>query len=418
MKQPQVAKVALLHKPALPLALKRAEHNKNLDLDIVAVVHDTATKNQLMEFLNEFGGSNFEVSMGSLGGVVERIRKTGCPSSLIVDISDESSPISNLEVLASNCDPNVKVIVLGDYDNIALYRDILAMGATDYLVKPVSRELLLDALHKGDAEKPALHFENSPAQTIAVYGIRGGVGATTVVANIGWVLANIFDHKVAMTDFNLCNGSLALDLGLASSSVFSDLLMDPSRIDEVFVKRTTQVAGKNLAVLCSDGGLDRSPDIAADSLSRLMDILKIQYQFVIQDLPRSSYDQSIELLNAADSRILVINKTLAAVRDCRRLISRISNQDNRQTLVILNNITQSTRNDVPLLKIQTFIKHPVDLIIPYEKYRMAAAHLQGNVASISKGPIRTAFKEMASKIVDPNNPLPRSGNWLAAVMGR
>lgn len=414
MKQRQEEKVTLSNK-WLAAMDKKAE---NSDLDVVAIVSESATKNLLIDILNNCGQFRLDASQGGIVDVIGKIQNTKSPSALIVDISNELSPISELEKLASICAPNVNVIVIGNQDSVALYRDILAMGVADYLVKPVSKDLLLEALYRDRGNIPAGHTKNRSGKTIAVFGIRGGVGATTVVANIGWVLANIFDRKVTLTDFNLCSGSLALDMGLTSSSGFSELLMDPSRIDEIFVKRATSTYGKNLDVLSTDGGFDRSPDIAAESLTRLMSILKLESQFVVQDLQRFPFERSIGMLEAAEIRILVINKTLAAVRDCGRILSKLSNSDNKKNLVVLNNITQSTRNDVPVGKIQSFIKHPVDLVIPYEKYVMATAHLHGEIASRNKGAIQDAYKEIVSQIVGSRLAIPKTNKWLTAVIGR
>jgi pilus assembly protein CpaE len=391
---------------------------KESDLDVVAIVSESATRDLLVDILKNFGPFRFDVSQGCIVDAIGKIQNNRSPSALIVDISNEPSPISELEKLASICAPDVNVIVIGNQDSVALYRSILAMGVADYLVKPVSKDLLLDALYGDRGNIPAGYAKNRSGKTIAVYGVRGGVGATTVVANIGWVLANNFDRKVTLTDFNLCNGSLALDMGLTSSSGFSELLMDPSRIDEIFVKRATSTSGKNLDVLASDGGFDRSSDIAAESLMRLMNILKLESHFIVQDLQRSPFDRSIGMLEAAEIRILVINKTLAAVRDCGRILSKLSNGDNKKNLVVLNNITQSTRNDVPIGKIQSFIKRPVDLAIPYEKYLMARVHLQGEVASRHRGAVQDAYKEIVSQIVGSSLALSMPKNWLSAMLGR
>ncbi|MEH6547794.1 MAG: cellulose synthase operon protein YhjQ/BcsQ [Sneathiella sp.] len=390
----------------------------DFDLDIVAIVSDRATKDQVADLLKNSGRVKFDVWQGRIEDVIGKFQNTKSPASLIVDISNEISPVSELEKLAKICTPNVNVIVFGNQDSVAMYRDVLAMGAVDYLVKPIASDLLLEALDRSNADYLARPSNNQSGKTIAVLGVRGGVGSTTVVANIGWVLSTIFGYKVTLTDFNLCNGSLALDLGLTSSSAFSELLRDPSRIDGVFVKRATSTYGKNLDILSTDDGSDKSIEVAGESIFRLMKILKREYRFIIQDLQRFPFGGAIGMLEAADTRVLVINKTLAAVRDCGRILSKLTCEDSKKTLVILNNVTQSTRNDVPIGKIQSFIERPVDLVIPYEKYIMATAHLQGEVASKNSGPVQDAYKEIAGQIVGPNLALPKPKKWLTALIGR
>ncbi|USG63038.1 hypothetical protein NBZ79_08605 [Sneathiella marina] len=390
---------------------------EDLEFDVAAVVCNSVTKDLLLELLRGNGQLRCDVWQGRLGDAIEKFQNSKSPPTLIVDISNELSPISELERLAKTCTPDVNVVVIGEQDSISLYRDIMALGVSDYLVKPLSRDLFFNALQKEPARYPAEHAEARSGKTIAIFGVRGGVGATTIVANIGWVFSSIFDQKVILADYNLCNGSLSLDMGLTSSSAFYELLMDPSRIDEVFVKRATSTSGKKLDVLCTDGGFDRSSIVSAESQTRLLEILRSQYEFIVQDLQRSPFEGAIGMLDAADVRILVINKTLAALRDCGRILSKLTPGQSNQNLVVLNNTTRSTRNEVPVEKIRSFIKQPVDLIIPYEKYVMATAHLQGEIAAKNRGPVQDAYKELAGKIVGSSAVPPKTKNWLTAVTG-
>ena len=52
--------------------------------------------------------------------------------------------------------------------------------------------------------------------TIGVISIKGGVGKTTAVSNLGTVMANTFGKKVLLVDANFSAPNLGLHLGVVN----------------------------------------------------------------------------------------------------------------------------------------------------------------------------------------------------------
>ena len=80
----------------------------------------------------------------------------------------------------------LKIVALGTVNDVGLFRDLLAAGASDYLVKPVSREALAAALERDGGRGAAAAWLG---QVIAFIGSRGGVGTTTAAVACAWLLA-------------------------------------------------------------------------------------------------------------------------------------------------------------------------------------------------------------------------------------
>ena len=55
-------------------------------------------------------------------------------------------PASQIHDLAELCEPGVTVIAIGDSNDIGLYRDLVRAGVSEYIVKPVTPQLLAKAL--------------------------------------------------------------------------------------------------------------------------------------------------------------------------------------------------------------------------------------------------------------------------------
>src|SRR5207247_8079297 len=99
---------------------------------------------------------------------LRRIREGTTPRVLILDLSDSTAPIAELSAARSVGGSDLKVLALGTVNDVGLFRDLLAAGASDYLVKPISREALSIGLEE---------------QSTATSG--GGAGLGQVIAFIG-----------------------------------------------------------------------------------------------------------------------------------------------------------------------------------------------------------------------------------------
>ena len=64
------------------------------------------------------------------------------PLFLLVDLHDSVMPLSDLGRLAEVCEPSVQVVALGERNDVGLFRSLLKIGVRDYLVKPLTVELL------------------------------------------------------------------------------------------------------------------------------------------------------------------------------------------------------------------------------------------------------------------------------------
>lgn len=83
------------------------------------------------------------VASGGVGATIAWLQKQErSPLNLLVDISGEERPLDVLDRLADACEPSVQVYVVGDRNDVGLYRNLLSRGIRDYLVKPLSLELL------------------------------------------------------------------------------------------------------------------------------------------------------------------------------------------------------------------------------------------------------------------------------------
>ncbi|MCC3305776.1 AAA family ATPase [Sneathiella sp. HT1-7] len=384
---------------------------------VAAYVADRETEKQLNDLLPKWGYDKAQIKRGSLSDVIRDYSEKNMPTVLIVDISKVALPLSDLQNLADICPPRVKVVVLGTEDNVGLYRDLMEIGVTDYLVKPVPSDLLFRAVARASGRLAARNPEPRAGKSVAVFGVRGGVGATTAVLNLGWLLANHYNRHVMLADLNLTSGTLALEMGVEPASGLADLLTGPDRIDNVFVDRATREVEERLKLLASETDFAAAPVYNADAVAQLVQHLRSRYHFIIQDVDRASIETAMTVLQNADVRVLVMDSTLASVRDAARIFKVLKTEgEEKKSLLVLNRSRARIRGDVPLEKICRFVDHPIDIVIPFEKKKLALASLNAEPVVRQKLPITDAYHRLAAELIGRKAKARRLG-WFAGRKG-
>src|ERR1700759_499891 len=113
---------------------------------LMAFVLDGESETLLSSCLAQLSVPSPIIKRGGLAGAIRYLGSERSPESIIVDISGAEMPASQIHDLAELCEPGVIVIAIGDRNDVALYRDLVKAGVSEYIVKPVTAQLLAKAL--------------------------------------------------------------------------------------------------------------------------------------------------------------------------------------------------------------------------------------------------------------------------------
>jgi pilus assembly protein CpaE len=148
------------------------------------------------------------------------------------------------------------VIAAGQVNDVRLYRDLVASGIHDYLLKPLNPDALRDAFAQAqtalNAPKQAESSADRPHCAVAVIGTRGGAGASTVATSLAWLMGEKQGRTTALLDLDVHFGTGALALDLEPGRGLTDAIEHPSRIDGLFIERAMVRASDRLSVLSAE----------------------------------------------------------------------------------------------------------------------------------------------------------------------
>ncbi len=186
-------------------------------------------------------------------------------------------------------------------------------------MKPVSSELLCDALRRasrGEAEAPDAARR---ARIHAFIGARGGVGASTLALGVAWLLAQEHKLATALVDLDLHFGNLALSLDLEPGRGLRQALEHPERTDGLLLASAMVKGDEQLPILGAEELLEDMLRFEPEGGEALLGALAQDYDCLLVDLPRSLDGAARHVLAAADSTLIVTDFSLAALRDAFRL---------------------------------------------------------------------------------------------------
>jgi pilus assembly protein CpaE len=285
-------------------------------LPLVAFV-DAETERVLQESTVLLGRS--AIIRGGIAKAIEYLSEQRSPHLLIVDISGIDLPLSQIHTLADVCEPGTSVVAIGDHNDVGLYRDLVDAGVSNYIVKPLTRELLTRALtpkpNSGEVARSGLKL----GKMVSFIGARGGVGTTTLACNLAWHLANRQSRRVALVDLDLQNGDCGLLFNTNAAPGLRDALANPLRLDHLLLDRIMTQHGERLFMLGSEEPLHENVQITATAIDTLFSVLRSQFHYIIVDVPRIPAPAFRRALEITDRRIIVVDQTMRAMRDAVRL---------------------------------------------------------------------------------------------------
>jgi pilus assembly protein CpaE len=339
---------------------------------LMAFVADGRSEASLSGCLSHLSFPDAMIKCGGIAKAIQHLSAERSPERLIVDISDTDMPASQMHDLAELCEPGVTVIAIGSRNDIGLYRDLVQAGVSEYIVKPVTPQLLAKALSAKPTVSEGSPISRKLGTVVAAIGARGGVGTTTLAINLAWYLANRQNRRVLLLDLDLQNGDCALTLNLGPTPGLREALANPLRIDSVFLERAMATHGERLFVLSTEEPLRADAEFKAEAVETLIRVLRTQFHYIIADVPRIPTAPYRRVLDTADTRIIVGDQTLRSVRDAVRLRAALGEGDAaRRNLLVVNRSGEGGCHAVTLEEMAKINLRP-RIVIPFRRRLIAA----------------------------------------------
>lgn len=340
---------------------------------IVAIVHDQATLDRIQGVIRELQLDD-ELSLEpTLDAALRRIHEGAQPRVLVLDLSESAAPISELSAARAVGGADLKLLVLGSVNDVGLYRDMLAAGATDYLVKPPAREQIAALFEKTTTTGGGTGL----GQVIAFLGSRGGVGNTTAAVACAWILADQRKERTALVDLDLHHGTVALKLDTDPGNGLCEALEQPSRIDSLFIERAMIKVTEELRVLAAEAAMAEPLMIDTGAIDVLLYELRRKFAWVVVDLPRFVTPLQRVVLGAASRTVMLCERSLAGLRDTIRVQTLLREHAPQTRLFLIESGAHGDRATVGKSEFEKAVGKSFDGTLSYDTKAAGAAANSG-----------------------------------------
>lgn len=368
---------------------------------ILAVMQHQPMLDRVQEMIRELQLDDELVVTDTLDAALRRIRSGSVPRILLLDLAEASAPISEVSSARSIGGAELKLVALGNVNDVSLFRDLLAAGCNDYLVKPATREALAAVLEKGSAA--AVAGDGGLGQVIVFVGSRGGVGATTTAVSCAWLLAEERSERVALVDLDLHFGTIALKLDTDPGAGLCEALEEPSRIDSLFIERAMVKVTDNLRVLAAEAAATQHLIIDAGAVDTLLYELRRKFARIVVDLPRGATPIQRVVLASATHVVVMCERSLAGLRDTIRLQTMMREQSPQVHIWLVEAGATGGRALIGKSEFQKGIGQGLNVSISYDPKSAGAAANSGQPLplAVPRAPIVREFRQLAELVAGP-----------------
>jgi pilus assembly protein CpaE len=342
-------------------------------------VRDSDSEGLIRQALSDLGVSDAAFRTGGVTKAIADLSAGPSPHLLIVDISDMSDPTGPVAQLISLCHPSTGVVVIGQSNDIRLYRALKDAGAAEYFFKPLVTALVSHTCGAilSNEQDPTQGLGQPSARTgrlILVVGARGGVGATSIAVRTAWRLSTQPPRQVVLVDLDLQFGDAALHLDATPNHALREALDRAERVDDLFLERGIIHITDRLDLFAALEPLEEDLPFKEDAVLSLLDTLRRRYRYVVVDLQPHRAAALKHVLHLPSLIMLVSDAGLASAREVARMRQLLGpNTPERTVMHILNK--RGAPGALPLEDFTRGAGQAPDVIIPWSREIAVATNL-------------------------------------------
>lgn len=335
---------------------------------VALYTHDTQTKESFQALSEDwrFARVVFETYEGDADTAANSFVSNGSPDLVIVqtEVIDDDFSVK-LENLAANCSEGTAAIIIGPVNDVNLYRRLVGLGVSDYLVRPVQTETFADNIASTLIER----LGATGSRLIAVMGAKGGVGTTVLSEAMAWGVADRMDQKTFLLDAAGGWSSLSVGMNFEPSTTLAEAVRAAVEGNNDSFTRMLFSASDKLTVLSSGGDVMLEDLVSPENYETLLDRLMATYPVLIVDLSGANSSMKRTVLTRAHEILLLTTPTLPSVRATRTLLHEIKELrggTDAAADVIINMVGLAPKSEVSKVQIEQGLERKVAALIPWD----------------------------------------------------
>jgi pilus assembly protein CpaE len=349
---------------------------------------------------------------------------------IAIDDFDEDNLDLLLDVINAAKTRGIHSVLIAEDVTPASLHKLLRNGADDFIPYPLPEGELKDVIARMRSASVPEEATPAPASVtlqnnaqsregvlLAVHGLSGGTGATTLAVNLAWELANSSKEnapRVCLIDLDVQFGSVSTYLDLPRREAVFELITDTEGMDsESFGQALQQYEGK-ISVLTAPPDIIPLDLMSSEDIERLIATARQHYDYVIVDMPKTLVVWTEAVLSAAHVYLATMEIDMRSAQNAMRIKRALQAEDlpYEKLRYVLNRAPRFT--DLPgksrVKRLADSLSISIDVLLPDggRQVMNGADHGQPLAMSAPKNPLRKEIAKLAESLLEVDQSDPKA----------
>ncbi len=291
---------------------------------ICLITTDGDFKTRLVEQAGDFPAvelAHMEASVGQLNCDVDWPKF----DAVIVDMNDcQTTDLEVLQRFVGEIDALPVLVVMNSFDP-GTVRILMQMKISDFVLKSDEKinviEACANAIKTVNTATPG-----TEAEIITFMPAAGGVGATTLVLQTGFLLHEAMKAEgksTCVVDLNLQHGQCAEYLDIEPRFDAYAIDTAPERLDRQLLEVMLSTHNSGLSLVAAPSNPTDMQSFKPEVVVQLLDLVASNFDNVIIDMPRFWFPWTDAVIQGSSSLYIVSDMTLPCIRQTQRLVSAV-----------------------------------------------------------------------------------------------
>ncbi|MBZ9813369.1 CpaE family protein [Mesorhizobium sp. CA7] len=363
--------------------------------------------------------AHLKVHMGGIPTAIEFYQSAPTPNLILLESRSEPQQLlEQLGQLSEYCDPSSKVVVIGHYNDVGLYRELIRSGISEYVIAPVSMTDIVSVVSSIFVDP-----DSEPiGRSIAFIGAKGGVGSSTIAHNVAWAMSSLFKSEVVIADLDLAFGTANINFDQDPAQGIAEAVFSPERVDEVYLDRLLAQCAEHLSLLAAPSTLERVYDFDSEAFAQIIETAQRSAPLLVLDVPHVWSGWTKSTLIKADEIVITATPELANLRNTKNMVDMLKRlrPNDPPPKLIINQAGVPKRPEIAASDFAEPLGITPMAVINFEPLLFGNAANNGRMLSEmdAKSPVVTTINEIAHVLTGRSEIKARKKAGLGSILGK